>query len=35
MRLGVDQHEPWEGREAEGLAADFQQDVDTDPGMRP
>jgi hypothetical protein len=35
MRLGIDQHEPWEGREAEGLAADFQRDVETDPGMRP
>jgi hypothetical protein len=35
MRLGVDQHEPWEGREAEGLARDFQQDVDRNPEMRP
>jgi hypothetical protein len=35
MRLGIDQHEPWEGREAEGLADDFQSDVDADPEMRP
>ncbi|HEY0388370.1 MAG TPA: gluconate 2-dehydrogenase subunit 3 family protein [Gaiellales bacterium] len=35
MRLGIDQHEPWEGREAEGLAADFQTDIDETPEMRP
>jgi hypothetical protein len=35
MRLGIDQHEPWEGREAEGLAEDFQADVDDEPEMRP
>jgi hypothetical protein len=35
MRLGVDQPEPWGGHEARGLARDFQEDVDADPGMRP
>jgi hypothetical protein len=35
MRLGVDQHEPWEGREAEGVGRLFQEDVDSDPEMRP
>ena len=35
MRLGVDQPEPWGGHEATGLARDFQEDVEADPGMRP
>ena len=35
MRLGIDQSESWEGREADGLARDFQEDVDADPRMRP
>src|SRR5207248_2360067 len=33
MRLSAGQREPWEGREAEGLAAQFQEDVERDPEM--
>jgi hypothetical protein len=35
MRLSAGQREPWEGREAEGLARQFQEDVERDPEMRP
>lgn len=34
-RLGIDQPEAWEVREAEGLGRAFQDDVDQDAGMRP
>ncbi|HVI18176.1 MAG TPA: gluconate 2-dehydrogenase subunit 3 family protein [Gaiellales bacterium] len=35
MRLGPNQREPWEGAEARELVADFQHDVESDPGMAP
>jgi hypothetical protein len=35
MRLGIDQHEPWEGHETERLAAEFQEDVESRPEMAP
>jgi hypothetical protein len=35
MRLGPNQREPWEGEETRELADEFQDDVQSDPGMRP